>query len=277
MPLHAAYWLPLQRQLLFADQLAKPVPAKLRSCPEPHTAHRAAWGSVFKEPDAASSNPTFFSMARVKRSAEPSTPACDGRIKKPPKSQCPRGAEDTCFFGSDWILCGSSIAASGERELRDVGRVRRLVFVGQGRPQENLICRCLRSNLHREAHRCPPTTLAENARIGPVGGLSCVAHLMVKWLWVAPLTLITVTAFSDAQGMATDRQPMCDNDLLRLLADNGGHTVYEMAAHFHVTQTAIRNRLTRLICAQAVTRKRKGERKRGRPQHLYCAVSQATD
>ena len=38
----------------------------------------------------------------------------------------------------------------------------------------------------------------------------------------------------------SDRQPMCDNDILRLLANDRGRTVVEMAAHFRVSDTAIR-------------------------------------
>ncbi len=69
----------------------------------------------------------------------------------------------------------------------------------------------------------------------------------------------------------TDRQPMCDEDILRLLADQCGRSVFEMVTHFHVTQTAIRNRLRRLTAAQSVVRKRSGDatRKRGRPKYLY--------
>ena len=74
--------------------------------------------------------------------------------------------------------------------------------------------------------------------------------------------------------MATDRQPMCNNDILGFLADQRGHTVAEMAAHFHVTQTAIRARLWRLTEAQAVTWKSKDLRRRGRPQFIYYLASQ---
>ena len=67
-----------------------------------------------------------------------------------------------------------------------------------------------------------------------------------------------------------DRQPMCDNDILRLLADQRGRSVSEMAAHFRVTLTAIRNRLLRLTLLQSVTRQRdNATRKRGRPRSLY--------
>ncbi len=72
----------------------------------------------------------------------------------------------------------------------------------------------------------------------------------------------------------TDRQPMCNDDILRLLADQRGRSVSEMAAHFHVTQTAIRNRLLRLTAAQSVIRKREaGQCGRGRPKYLYYLTS----
>jgi predicted ArsR family transcriptional regulator len=68
----------------------------------------------------------------------------------------------------------------------------------------------------------------------------------------------------------TDRQPMCDNDILRMLADRRGHTISEMIAHFHVTQTAILQRLRRLTSKEAVTREPvHATGKRGRPQFLY--------
>jgi predicted ArsR family transcriptional regulator len=75
----------------------------------------------------------------------------------------------------------------------------------------------------------------------------------------------------------TERQPMCDNDILRLLADQHGRAVSEMVACFHVTQTAIRNRLRRLALAQSVTRKRGGEGRRGRPRYLYYITSRGRD
>jgi len=62
---------------------------------------------------------------------------------------------------------------------------------------------------------------------------------------------------------------MCDDDILRLLADHSGHSLSEMAAHFHVTLTAIRNRLLRLMESQSVTRQRNDQRRRGRPQYVY--------
>lgn len=72
----------------------------------------------------------------------------------------------------------------------------------------------------------------------------------------------------------TDRQPMCDNDILRLLADHCGHTIGAMVAHFHVTQTAIRARLLRLMLSQSVTRQRDdATRRRGRPRYLYFITS----
>ena len=70
-----------------------------------------------------------------------------------------------------------------------------------------------------------------------------------------------------------DRQPMCDNDILRLLADQIGRSTGGMAAHFHVTQTAIRDRLVRLTSLQSVTRRRDEERRRGRPRYLYYITS----
>ncbi|MEI8373062.1 MAG: DeoR family transcriptional regulator [Planctomycetota bacterium] len=75
------------------------------------------------------------------------------------------------------------------------------------------------------------------------------------------------------------RQPMCDDDILRLLADHQGHTIPEMAAHFRVTQTTIRSRLNRLMLKQSVTRKCTNEqtRGRGRPKHLYFITSQSAD
>ena len=69
--------------------------------------------------------------------------------------------------------------------------------------------------------------------------------------------------------MADDRKPMCDDDILGLLADQRGHSVAEMAAHFHVTKTAIRNRVIRLMRAQSVARKCEGERRRSRPEYTY--------
>ncbi|MGO9108116.1 MAG: hypothetical protein ACLP9L_02680 [Thermoguttaceae bacterium] len=73
--------------------------------------------------------------------------------------------------------------------------------------------------------------------------------------------------------MTTDRQPMCDDDILRLLADHNGRTVAEMAAYFRVTKTAIRNRLIRLMLTQAVTRKCEGERRQSRPEYTYYLSS----
>jgi len=72
----------------------------------------------------------------------------------------------------------------------------------------------------------------------------------------------------------TDRQPMRDIDLLRLLADQRGHTTSEMTSHFHVTQTAIRQRLIRVMWKQLVIRQRADAAgKRGRPQYLYFISS----
>ena len=70
-----------------------------------------------------------------------------------------------------------------------------------------------------------------------------------------------------------DRKPMCDNDILRLLADQEGRSLLAMAIHFHVTQTAIRDRLVRLTTLQSVTRRRDDERRRGRPRYLYYITS----
>jgi len=67
----------------------------------------------------------------------------------------------------------------------------------------------------------------------------------------------------------TAQQPMSNNDVLRLLADHRGRSVSEMAAHFHVTQTAIRNRLLRLMSSESVARERHQERRHGRPNYLY--------
>jgi len=75
----------------------------------------------------------------------------------------------------------------------------------------------------------------------------------------------------------TDRQPMCDNDLLGWFADHDGYSVSEIAAHFHVTQTAIRGRLTRLMAAELVTRKVVVTRERGRPKHMYFLASRTAD
>jgi predicted ArsR family transcriptional regulator len=75
----------------------------------------------------------------------------------------------------------------------------------------------------------------------------------------------------------TDRQPMCNNDVLRLLADQRGRSISEMAAHFHVTLTAIRNRLIRLTAVQSVTRQRADVTgKRGRPKYLYFITQRGT-
>jgi predicted ArsR family transcriptional regulator len=67
---------------------------------------------------------------------------------------------------------------------------------------------------------------------------------------------------------------MCNNDFLRFLADQGGHTVAEMVAHFRVTQTAIRKRIVRLTAAQSITRKRDDPKRSGRPKYLYFITSQ---
>jgi len=77
------------------------------------------------------------------------------------------------------------------------------------------------------------------------------------------------------------RRPMCDDDILRILADHQGHSIPEIVAHFHVTQTAIRYRLNRLMHKQSVIRKRPNKQTRGpgrgRPKHLYFITSQAAN
>ena len=73
--------------------------------------------------------------------------------------------------------------------------------------------------------------------------------------------------------MTPDRQPMCNDDILRLLAERGGRSVTKMASHFRVTQTAIVNRLRRLTAAESVTRKYDDQRRRGRPKYLYYLAS----
>ena len=73
----------------------------------------------------------------------------------------------------------------------------------------------------------------------------------------------------------TDRQRMSDNDILRLLADQRGRTVAEMADHFGVARKAIYDRLIRLTAAQSVIRKRDdADRGQGRPKYLYYITSQ---
>ncbi len=73
----------------------------------------------------------------------------------------------------------------------------------------------------------------------------------------------------------TDRQPMCDKNILRLLADQKGRSITEMTTHFHVTQTAIRQRLIRLAGTQLVTRKCDDTKRRSRPQYLYYITTGA--
>ncbi len=68
---------------------------------------------------------------------------------------------------------------------------------------------------------------------------------------------------------ATDRQPMCDNDVLHLLADQRGRTVAEMAAHFRVSKTAIRGRLMRLMRGHCVNRECEGGPRQSRPEYTY--------
>jgi predicted ArsR family transcriptional regulator len=72
----------------------------------------------------------------------------------------------------------------------------------------------------------------------------------------------------------TDRQFMCDDDLLRFLMDERGRSISEIASHFHVTATAIRNRLTRLTAAQSVTQNRDAVMGRGRPRLRYFITSE---
>jgi predicted ArsR family transcriptional regulator len=81
-----------------------------------------------------------------------------------------------------------------------------------------------------------------------------------------------------ASNPPTDRQPMCDDDILRLLADNRARTVAETTAHFRVTETAIRRRLIRLTASQSITRQRSdgATGKPGRPTYLYHITSQGT-
>ena len=66
---------------------------------------------------------------------------------------------------------------------------------------------------------------------------------------------------------------MCDDNILRLLADGVGRTVLALAEHFQVTKTAIRERLIRMMAAQTVIRQPDAkQRGRGRPQYLYYAA-----
>ncbi len=69
--------------------------------------------------------------------------------------------------------------------------------------------------------------------------------------------------------MTIDRQTMCDDDILHLLADQPGRTVAQMADHFHVSKTAICKRLARLMLAESVTRRCEAKRRRSRPEHTY--------
>ena len=63
----------------------------------------------------------------------------------------------------------------------------------------------------------------------------------------------------------TEREPMCDNDILCLLVEQGNRSIAEMATHFGVTKTAIRNRLLHLMSSQSVIRQCIATRQRGRP------------
>ena len=76
--------------------------------------------------------------------------------------------------------------------------------------------------------------------------------------------------------LSADRQYMCDKDILRLLADQNGRSLLGIASHFHVTQTAIRERLLRLTAVQSVVRRRDDEPRRGRPRYLYYITSRGT-
>ena len=79
-----------------------------------------------------------------------------------------------------------------------------------------------------------------------------------------------------ATELPTDRQPMSDDDILRLLADQRG-APGRMAIHFCVSQKVIYDRLIRLTLEQSVTRRRDDStRKQGRPRYLYFITSQGT-
>ncbi len=65
-----------------------------------------------------------------------------------------------------------------------------------------------------------------------------------------------------------------DRALLDLIRRHGPLTVAEMAAELHVTPTAIRNRLTRLVGSGMVER-RTEHGGRGRPKHTYQASVEA--
>jgi len=77
--------------------------------------------------------------------------------------------------------------------------------------------------------------------------------------------------------MTPERQFMCNNDVLRFLADEQGRTLAEIATHFGVTLTAIRNRVIRLMQLQSVTRQRNDQRRRGRPQFRYSITSHGAE
>jgi predicted transcriptional regulator len=65
-----------------------------------------------------------------------------------------------------------------------------------------------------------------------------------------------------------------DRELLDLIRRRGPLTVVEMAAGLHVTGTAIRNRLARLLGAGLIER-RAEHQERGRPRHTYEASALA--
>lgn len=71
---------------------------------------------------------------------------------------------------------------------------------------------------------------------------------------------------------------MCDDDILRLLLDQGPRTVAEMADHFHVTRTTIRYRLIRLRRTRKVARKLvRSQTEPRRPTHLYSLTASGRD
>ena len=65
-----------------------------------------------------------------------------------------------------------------------------------------------------------------------------------------------------------------DRSLLDIIRRHGPLTVNDLAGHLHVTATAIRNRLTRLVGSGMVERKTE-HGGRGRPRHVYQASVEA--
>jgi len=63
-----------------------------------------------------------------------------------------------------------------------------------------------------------------------------------------------------------------DTAVAELLREHGEMTIASLAEQLHVTATAVRQRLTRLMAAELVTRKAEGEG-RGRPSHRYSLTS----